>query len=164
MKNKELEFELQGKILTVADMDWHIDGINSIYISSSYSYQQGKYFSIVDTNMNSIKNYCICIDSGFDIVELYYKSENWNNVYNQLEKLCNAIKEVNPSFKELPDEARFINFNKVEDIRFSRLSKRNLVIKFKNEKELVLPVLSDYYKNHHKEIEALKKQDIEVEQ
>ena len=85
-KNKQLEFNINGNILEVADFTWWIDKINMIYISRSQK-----------------NNHCDCfaifIETDNEIDRLYFMSKDIKLISKQFNILCNALSEVNPSFK-----------------------------------------------------------------
>ena len=77
MTNKELKFEINGKTLTVADMDWYIDGIDYIYVDRDTSAINREYSIFIKTNM--------------DLVKLYYKTEYFDDCFSQFKKLPTKI-------------------------------------------------------------------------
>lgn len=126
-KDKQLEFEINGNLLEVADMTWHINTINYIYIGNSCMVRN--------------RDYAIFINGGFDIVELYYKSKRWDEIYNEFVKLCKAIKQVNSTFHKIPGNPCCVDYSKVEKIKLSNPKKDMLIITFKNkEEDLIAPI------------------------
>ena len=86
MKKKQLEFNIDGNLLEVADFTWLIDRINMIYVAP-FSNNLGLTFTIYIATNN-------------EIVKLYYESKKLEEVLSQYKKLCSAIAEVKQNFKE----------------------------------------------------------------
>jgi hypothetical protein len=59
---KELEFQINGNTLSVADFDWFIDKIDAIYVYNSEVGNKGEY--------------SIFIQQGSEIVELYFRTKD----------------------------------------------------------------------------------------
>ena len=148
MTNKELKFEINGKTLTVADMDWYIDGIDYIYVDRDTSAINREYSIFIKTNM--------------DLVKLYYKNEYFDDCFSQFEKLCTAINKVKPSFNKIPGNPTFLDFSKVEKIKVSKPIKDKLIFTLKNsEEKLVVPINFECAKERYKSpIELLKESRI----
>ena len=124
MKYNNLKFEITGNLLEVADMTWHINTINHIYISKSCMSQKGEY--------------AIFIDGGFDVVELYFRTKSWDEVYSEFIKLCKAINQVNPAFNKIPGNSSCVDYSKVENIKLSKPVKEKLIITLKNKEEAII--------------------------
>ena len=117
MKNKELEFEIiDNKILNVLDFDWCIKDIEIKYISHSY----------MDKSQ-----YTICVSTGWETSELYYKTRDEIVIANRFEKLCQELNKVNPNFKMY--FPRCFNMTKIKDIKQSKnLLSNRINIEFKS--------------------------------
>lgn len=86
MKKKELEFNINGNLLEVADFTWLIDRINIIYISRS------------QTN-NYRDCYSIFIETDNEIDRLYFMSKDIKLISKQFKVLCDTLSDVNSNFK-----------------------------------------------------------------
>lgn len=93
---KELEFEINDNILSVADFDWYIDRIDAIYVRRS--------------NIGRRDDYAIYIQQGSEIVELYLRTSDELIIASEYGKLCNAIKEVRPKFDNSAEHFVLINY------------------------------------------------------
>ncbi|MBR6779270.1 MAG: hypothetical protein IKM43_03915 [Clostridia bacterium] len=109
-KKKELEFNINGNILEVADFTWHIDRVNMIYIAPSCM---------------CIDKWAIYVETDNEIDKLYFESDKSAQILNNFRHLCNAIRKENPNFKI--HGPRCFNFTNVKDIESSEISVVNMV-------------------------------------
>ena len=124
MKYNNLKFEITGNLLEVADMTWHINTINHIYIGKSCMSQKGEY--------------AIFIDGGFDVVELYYRTRSYDQINSEFLKLCKEINRVNINFNKIPGSLSCVDYGKVENIKLSKPIKDKLIITLKNKEEAII--------------------------
>lgn len=136
MENAGLEFEINGKILTIADMDWHIDGIEYIYVDKDATPRYREYNIFIKTSM--------------DLVKLYYKNEYFDDCYRECGKLCKAIKKVNPTFNKIPGNPRYLDFSKVEKIKLSKPIRDKLVFTLKNNETIMAPINFECAKDRYR--------------
>ena len=119
---KELEFKLTDKkVLTVADFDWYINNIDTIYVRH--------------TEIGRKSEYAIFIQQGSEIVELYYRTQDELAIAREYKKLCNAIKEANPMFDNSVQPFVLINYANLKGVEGSknkRFLEYELKLKFKN--------------------------------
>ena len=117
MKNKELEFQIiDNKILNVLDFDWYLRDIEMIYIGHS----------CMDKSQ-----YIICISTGWETSELYFKTQDELVIANQFNKLCEEIGKANPNFNiYFP---RCFNTAKIKDIKQNKgLLSNKINVEFKS--------------------------------
>jgi len=112
MKNKELEFNINGNLLEISDFTWLINKINAIYISRSQTYDYKECFAIF-------------IQTDNEVDRLYYLSKNIKAISKQFKKLCSDLKEVNPNFKI--HGPRCFNFANIKNIESSEILVVNMV-------------------------------------
>ena len=107
MKRKELEFEItNNKVLTVSDFDWFIDRIDAVYVRNS---EIGKKCE-----------YAIYIQQGSEIVELYFRSPDEMIITQEYNKLCTALKEINPLFDNSVQFPVLINYANLKNIEYQK--------------------------------------------
>lgn len=103
-KNKQLEFNINGNILEVADFTWYIDRINMIYVAQSCMH---------------IDMWSIYIETDNEIDKLYFESDKATEILNNFRHLCNKIRKENANFKT--HGPRCFNFANVKDIESSEI-------------------------------------------
>ena len=119
---KQLNFNiLDNKYLEVADFTWYIKRIDAIYISHTAMGYKGEY--------------AIFVQSGSEIVELYYRTIDEVEIYKAFESLCKALIQAKLGFDRAG--AALINYNNVISIKFDKgLLSSKIITKF-NENELI---------------------------
>ena len=118
---KELEFEINNKVLTVADFDWYIDRIDAIYVRHSVVGKRCEY--------------AIFIQQGGEIDELYLRTPDEMIIAREYRKLCDAIKEINPMFDNSVQHFVLINYanlQRVEAGKNKRFLEYIISLQFKN--------------------------------
>ena len=101
MKKKQLEFNINGNLLEVADFTWLIDRINMIYVTP---------------NCNNLSiSFAIYIATSNDIVKLYFESKKLEEVLQQFKTLCSAINENKHNFKEYA--YAFFNLDNIKNFK-----------------------------------------------
>ena len=121
LKKKELEFEINNNILSVADFDWYIDRIDAIYVRHSVVGKKCEY--------------AIFIQQGGEIDELYFRTPDEMIIAREYKKLCNALKEVNPLFDnsvQFPVLINYANLKRVEVRKNKRFLEYIINFQFKN--------------------------------
>ena len=117
---KELEFEINDNVLTVADFDWFIDKIDAIYVRNSQI-----------TGRKS--DYAIYIQQGSEIIELYFRTKDEMIVAREYGKLCEAIQEINPKFDNSVEHFVLINYGNLKEIKFDSSWKGDFIkLEFKS--------------------------------
>ena len=115
---KELEFEINDNVLTVADFDWFIDRIDAVYVRHSA--------------IGGKSEYAIFIQQDSEIIELYFRSRDEIIIAREYKKLCNAIKQIQPAFDNSVDFFVLLNYANLKQVEIKK-SKRLLenIIKLK---------------------------------
>ena len=117
---KELEFEINGKVLTVVDFDWFIDRIDAIYVRNSQT-------------MGRKSEYAIYIQQGSEIIELYFRTRDEILIAREYKKLCDEIKEVNTMFDNSVEPFVLINYGNLQEVKFNSSWKGDFVeLQFKD--------------------------------
>lgn len=100
-KSKELEFEINGDVLTVVDFDWNINRINMLYIDSK------------PIHRNDLS---IFVETSNESVMLYYSSSHFKTMMKEFKKLCSALNDANGNFAICGSKC--FNFKNVQDIKY----------------------------------------------
>ena len=118
-KSKELEFEINGDVLTVVDFDWLINKIDAVYMRHSEIGSKGEY--------------AIYIQQGSEIVELYFRTSDEIVAVKEYSKLCDALKEVNPMFDNSVKFPVLINYANLKQVEYQKSCLQSVVnLKFNN--------------------------------
>lgn len=101
MAKKELEFEINDNILSVADFDWIIDRINLLYIDNK------------PINRNELS---IFIETSNETDMLYFSSSHFKVIMKEFTKLCSALNDVNGNFAICGSKC--FNLKNIKDIEY----------------------------------------------
>ena len=118
LNKKELEFKINGNVLTVADFDWFIDRIDAVYVRHS--------------SIGGKSEYAIFIQQDSEIIELYFRSRDEMIIAREYKKLCNSLREVNPMFDNSVKFPILINYANLTDVEYQKSCLQSVVnLKFK---------------------------------
>ena len=134
--NRKLEFEIVEGNLIVSDLTVSIKAIDFVYIEKSNSKKKDEY--------------SIFVNSGHNVVELYYKTPDFDDIYDEFERICTAIQKENPTFNTLPGNPTYIDYGKVEEIRLRKSVGADLIVSFYDQDDqLVSPIFRKNAKENY---------------
>jgi hypothetical protein len=118
-KKKELKFEINGNVLTVADFDWFIDKIDAVYVRHS--------------EIGGKSEYAIFIQQASEIIELYFRTRDEMIIAREYKKLYEAIQAVNPMFDNSVEHFVLINYGNLKEVKYDSSWRGDFVkLQFKN--------------------------------
>ena len=120
LKKKELEFEINGNVLTVIDFDWFIDKIDAIYVRNSQT-------------IGKKSEYAIFIQQASEIIELYFRTRDEMIIAREYKKLYEAIQAVNPMFDNSVEHFVLINYGNLKEVKYDSSWKGDFIkLEFNN--------------------------------